>query len=119
MPPGVRHNDLPVHGILARNRIVALKESQLRVAVAAAKLDAAEENSNMTRDREALYQVAEDGEQATLRTLRQLESLRVLENMDVLGLAKEMSVRRGRRQTRGDFDTSGSIRSDPGVYGVI
>lgn len=30
MPPGMRHNDLPVHGMLARNRVVALKDAKRR-----------------------------------------------------------------------------------------
>ncbi|KAG7671885.1 hypothetical protein NADE_000462 [Nannochloris sp. 'desiccata'] len=109
MPPGVRHNDLPVHGILARNRILALKESQLRVA--AVRSDAAENNIN-SRHVDA-YRL--EDEEATLRTLRRLENLRVLENTDVVVLVKEMSVRRGRRIRAIDLhDEGGSIRSDPG-----
>jgi hypothetical protein len=102
MPPGVRHNDLPVHGILARNRIVALKESQLRVAAV-----------NNSTNGHANACTVED-EQETLRTLRQLESLRALEKSDVVVLAKEMSIRRGRR--RGVNFHNESIRSDPGPY---
>jgi hypothetical protein len=119
MPPGVRHNDLPVHGILARNRIVALKESQLRVAaVKLGSAAAAKDQKGGSKRQVDAYTVAEEDEQATLRTLRQLESLRVLENTDVIGLAKEMSVRRGRRGRGGvgggGDNNSGSIRSDPG-----
>jgi hypothetical protein len=34
MPPGTRHNALPITGILARNRVLALKEAEIRLALA-------------------------------------------------------------------------------------
>jgi hypothetical protein len=112
MPPGVRHSGLPIHGIMARNRIVALKESQLRTT--AAKLDA-EMNNKHPHEDPSSYRVEEQDEQATLRTLRQLDSLRVLENTDVVVLAREMSVRRGRRtRALSNREEDESIRSDPG-----
>jgi len=109
MPAGIRHNDLPVHGILARNRIIALKESQLRVA--AVRSEASENDIS----REDIDACTVEDEQATLRTLRELESLRALENSDVMALAKELSVRRGRRRRAINYHNE-SIRSDPGPY---
>lgn len=81
MPPGMRHNDLPVHGILARNRIVALKEAKLREAAAVpGGIDVGG---------------VEVETQDTLRALRQVQSLRVLKETDVVQLAKDVSVRGG------------------------
>lgn len=107
MPPGVRHNDLPVHGVLARNRIVALKESQLR----AAAREAAEGAWRLEEERETV-----------VATLRKLESLRVLERTDAVRMAKDLSVRRGRAgaaalaraRSDGAPPGEGSVRSDPG-----
>ena len=101
MPPGMRHNDLPVHGIMARNRMVALKDSQLR---AAARTD---EDDGW---------IVEEEEESTLHVLRQIESLKILEKTNVVKLAKDMSVRRSGR-AMGWNETS--IRSDPGPRGAL
>ena len=112
MPPGVRHNDLPVHGIMARNRIVALKQSQLLKA--ARVLGGSGSCSGDNDDTE---------EKMALRALRQLESLRSLERTDVVKLAKDISIRRrgnraplGRKTMTGLLASmlEGSVRSDPG-----
>lgn len=97
MPPGMRHNDLPVHGIMARNRMVALKDSQLRAAARAEAEDG---------------WMVEEEEVSTLQVLRKMESLRLLEKTDVVKLAKDISVRRSGRAMI--FGGDSSIRSDPG-----
>lgn len=97
MPPGMRHNDLPVHGILARNRIVALKESQLR---SAAQQEGEEGRWSEEDEQRATL--------ATLATLRRVESLTALQMTDVVKLAKEISMKRL------SWFEDHSIRSDPG-----
>lgn len=94
MPPGIRHNNIPVHGVMARNRMIALKDSQLRVAARTESEDG--------------WHMKEDEEASTLRALRHVESLTTLEMADVVQLARDISVRKGK------MFMEGSLRSDPG-----
>lgn len=63
MPPGSRHNDLPVHGIMARNRIVALKDAKRREI-----LWQGQSQDNSGHSREIM---------GTLSEIRRLESIQV------------------------------------------
>lgn len=95
MPPGIRHTNIPVHGVMARNRMIALKESQLRIAARTESEDG--------------WRLKEDAEVSTLRVLRHVDSLATLEMADVVQLAKDISVGKNK-----GYNKEGSLRSDPG-----
>ena len=94
LPPGIRHNNLPVHGVMARNRMIALKDSQLRVVARTGSDDG--------------WVMKEEAEDATLRVLRHVESLKTLEEADVIQMARDISIGGGKKYLEG------SLRSDPG-----
>lgn len=90
LPPGSRHNALPANGILARNRVVAMK-----AATAWAALSREDASAGSTRSRgdgaELASGVSEDGGAAAHRLLQQLESMGQIRNANMEELARDFS----------------------------
>lgn len=111
LPPGMRHRSLPVSGILARNRVIAVKTAQAWAALSvepsveegAAYKEGEEEELEVRKvavaaeaaawppATELVPGVTVRGGVAAHRLLQQLESMRLIEAADVPQLVRELS----------------------------
>ncbi|GAB4817869.1 hypothetical protein N2152v2_004915 [Parachlorella kessleri] len=84
VPPGVRHTALPVNGILARNRVLALKTAAAWAALS--------RESSLAGECDLAPGVSVHGGMLAYHHLQRLQSIDELEAVDMVQLARELSI---------------------------